>query len=73
MGICPKDFKPCCDDICYGGGCIHTGESMLRQCTGCNEYVSEDGGDECSCEPDYDDDYADDLDYGGDPSGGNRR
>lgn len=72
MGLCPKDFRPCCDDLCYGGGCIYTGEALYERCTGCGNLVSDDDHDECTCEYE-DDDYADDLDYGGDPTGGNRK
>lgn len=55
MGICPVDFKPCCDDICYGAGCLRTrgAESILTRCDGCGCLVSMDGSSnvfECECE-----------------------
>lgn len=56
MAICPKDLKPCCDDICYGSGCmLLPGVSMLTHCSGCGQLVSVDGSDdwECECEDDY--------------------
>jgi hypothetical protein len=40
--ICPKDYTPCMDDLCYGGGCIEMGgESMLAQCKGCGLFCAE--------------------------------
>lgn len=54
--LCPKDMKPCCDDLCYGGACILTGLAMYRRCFGCGALVSDDDHDSCTCEPDYDDD-----------------
>ena len=56
MALCPKDFKPCCDDVCYGAGCILMGGMpMYQRCQGCGEYVAIDGSDndDCVCEPDY--------------------
>jgi hypothetical protein len=58
MGICPKDFLPCCDDICRGGGCIRLqGMPMYTRCNGCNQPVAIDGSDDdmCTCPPDWDD------------------
>ena len=58
--ICPKDFKPCCDDLCYGGGCIlMDGAAMYEECPGCGKLISENDHDNCICEPD-DYDYSDD-------------
>ena len=57
MGLCPKDFKPCCDDLCYGGGCIYTGEALYERCLGCGNLVSDDDHEECTCE--YEDDFFD--------------
>jgi hypothetical protein len=63
MGYCPKDGKPCLDDICYGGGCIRSKyhESILMRCDGCGQLVSADGSDDWECEcafpvNDYDED-----------------
>lgn len=55
--LCPIDFKPCCDDLCHGGGCINDpGRSeMYEPCGGCGNYVSGSDKDDCTCEPDYDD------------------
>lgn len=54
MGYCPKDLKPCIDDLCHGGGCIEcNGEPLYYPCGGCGKLVSEDDGDLCVCEPEY--------------------
>lgn len=36
---CPADGKPCCDDLCRGGGrCFQLdGEEMLDRCPECRE------------------------------------
>lgn len=63
MAICPFDMKSCCDDLCYGGGCIHLPEFQpLRPCSGCGELIGIHGGDadDCTCEP-VDDDDGDDV------------
>lgn len=41
MSYCPIDGKPCCDDLCHGGGCIQTGfsEPMDRRCERCKQLV----------------------------------
>lgn len=60
--ICPKDMKPCCDDICRGGGCLQYGGTVpgLTTCGGCGQLVPIDGSPddvfecECECEPEYD-------------------
>lgn len=55
MAICPRDMKPCCDDLCYGGGCLWLGgEAMLERCPGgCGGLVAVDGSDndDCRCDP----------------------
>lgn len=48
--LCPKDLKGCCDDLCYGGGCILTGEAMVYKCA-CGYFVSDDDHSDCMCEP----------------------
>lgn len=49
---CPVDFKPCCDDLCYGGGCIRAnGEPMYYPCPGCHKLISDDDTDMCRCDP----------------------
>lgn len=53
MALCPKDFKPCIDDLCYGGGCLRMpGASILHKCDGCGDYH----GDDEVCEGDFDED-----------------
>mgnify|MGYP001573325064 CR=1 FL=1 len=43
MLFCPKDLKPCIDDLCYSGGCILLGGmDMLEQCSNCGELLSGD-------------------------------
>lgn len=38
MAYCPKDGRPCMDDLCYGGGCLLLqGEPMLDRCEECGE------------------------------------
>lgn len=50
--ICPKDLRPCIDDLCYGGGCIEMdGAPMYYKCS-CGQLVSDDDMDNCLCEPD---------------------
>ena len=52
--ICPKDMQPCCDDLCYGGGCLMMdGAPMLHKCLGCNAWISDDDTMDCVCEPEY--------------------
>lgn len=52
--ICPKDMKPCIDDLCYGGGCIAMdGAAMYYRCN-CGQLVSDDDHFDCICE-EYDD------------------
>lgn len=53
--ICPKDMKPCCDDLCYSGTCLcMPGVMPYEHCDGCGALVSEDDHDACTCEPFYD-------------------
>ena len=52
--ICPKDMRPCCDDLCYGGGCLAMdGAPMLYRCDGCGAWISDDDMIDCQCEPEY--------------------
>ena len=47
MQVCPIDLRPCCDDICYGAGCLRGGgEDMIQICHLCHKPVI-DG--ECDC------------------------
>ena len=62
MAICPADFKPCVNDICYGGGCLKCGESMLDYCRGgCGQLIAIDGSDRenCECDDEPNDDWED--------------
>ena len=60
MAICLATLKGCCDDICYGSGCLKLdGEPMLERCRGgCGALVAIDGSDseDCECEPEEWDD-----------------
>lgn len=63
MGVCPADFKPCIDDVCYGSGCLRLRGSVpvLVPCNGCGQLVGIDGTDPCdACQ--CDDDWWDDQD-----------
>jgi hypothetical protein len=61
MALCPVDGKGCCDDLCYGGGCIRGGGEMLHFCHICEQYHDdEDSFDEC--DGGDDDDFEDDFD-----------
>ncbi len=53
--VCPIDLKGCCDDLCYGGGCLRGGGAMVYKCN-CGQYVSDDDHSDCMCEPTYEDD-----------------
>lgn len=65
MSICPKTFKGCCDDLCYGGGCLLLhGAAMYSHCIGCNQLISDDDTDACTCDYDY---YEDQWDEQGSP------
>lgn len=60
MSICPKDLRPCCDDLCYSGGCIQMdGYPMLQQCHVCGGLVDEENPDLATCKCDWGDDYDD--------------
>lgn len=49
---CPKDFQPCCDDLCYGSGCLEMdGLPMYEKCPGCGKFISEEDTDSCECDP----------------------
>lgn len=53
--LCPRDFKPCIDDLCYGGGCIESdGAAMYTRCPGCHALISDDDTYGCTCD-DYED------------------
>jgi hypothetical protein len=52
--LCPKDLRPCCDDLCRGGGCLITGEELYYFCTGCKHPISDEDQGNCICEPDED-------------------
>ena len=57
MVYCPKDLKPCIDDLCYGGSCLLLpGECPLTKCDGCNQLIAIDGSfsDWCECEDEWD-------------------
>ena len=56
--FCPKDLKPCIDDLCYGGGCMErNGAEMLYRRSGCKALISEGDMWDCTCEL-YDEDPA---------------
>lgn len=61
MAICPKDGKPCIDDLCYGGSCLQMpGIAPQVPCEGCGALIGIDGDDDlgdCTCGMD---DYYDD-------------
>lgn len=48
--LCPKDEKPCCDDLCYSGGCLLTGTGMLESCGVCGGQVDTDMPELSTCE-----------------------
>jgi hypothetical protein len=53
MALCPVSGTPCCDDLCYGGGCLESGEErlpMLHKCGACGYHHS----DEDECDVEYD-------------------
>ena len=60
--VCPATGGGCCDDLCYGGGCLMTGEEMLPICDNCRKPIYDDFGCDCADqygEPDDDDYYLD--------------
>jgi len=57
--LCPKDYKPCCDDLCHGGGCLRmNGYEMLVVCDVCKGIIDEEIPEcgTCKCGEDYEDD-----------------
>jgi hypothetical protein len=55
MSLCPKDGRPCCDDLCRGGGCIALGGyGMLEVCQFCNGTLDPEMPEcsTCSCDDD---------------------
>lgn len=53
--LCPKDSKPCLDDLCHGAGCLQMdGYPMLVQCDRCGDLIEDCSS--CTCE-DADDDF----------------
>ena len=60
--LCPKDSKPCCDDLCHGGGCLEMdGYPMLATCSFCGGTIDE-AMPECStCTCGDDDGFFDDA------------
>ena len=63
---CPKDLKGCCDDLCYGSGCMQMdGAPMLNACADCGKpVICEDGEDSgfMICDACYDSQDANDDD-----------
>lgn len=60
MMLCPKDYKPCCDDLCHGSGCLRmNGYAMLEVCDICHGIIDEEIPDcgTCTCGEDADDCY----------------
>jgi len=59
MSLCPKDGKPCCDDLCYAGGCLMMdGYHMLEVCDACGGTIDEVQPECGTCRCDYcDDEY----------------
>jgi len=56
--ICPKSGRGCCDDMCYGSGCLEMdGYPMLRICRSCGGTIDEEIPDCGTCSCDDDDDY----------------
>ncbi len=54
--ICPKDFKPCIDDMCRGSDmCALGGGELISKCTACGGLQC-DFFDNCTCDPWYQDD-----------------
>jgi hypothetical protein len=54
--ICPRDGKPCCDDLCYGGGCLRMdGYPMLSVCTFCGGLIDNEIHEcsTCTCDDEY--------------------
>ena len=52
---CPKDGSACCDDLCYGSGCMQMdGYAMLVECDVCGGMIDEEIPDcsTCNCDAD---------------------
>lgn len=57
MRLCPKDQKPCWDDLCYGSGCMQMdGYEMLEACAICGGYVDHEFSECSTCTCDEADD-----------------
>ena len=55
--VCPKDGRPCCDDLCHGSECLQMdGTPMLEICFVCNGTIDSESmdGSTCTCDPDDD-------------------
>lgn len=55
--LCPKDRKPCVDDLCYGSGCMRmSGKPMLEVCGVCGKSIDEESpiDNDCICVDEYD-------------------
>ncbi len=62
MSLCPADGRPCCDDLCHGGGCMRLGGyQMLERCQFCKGTIDTELP-ECSTCTCGDDDYPEDDD-----------
>jgi len=51
--VCPSDGRPCCDDLCHGGGCVlMDGYAMLQRCQVCGGTIDPGIPDcsTCTCE-----------------------
>ncbi len=60
MSLCPADGRPCCDDLCHGGGCLQMGGyQMLERCQFCNGTIDTELP-ECSTCTCGDDEYPED-------------
>lgn len=54
--VCPKDAKPCCDDLCHSAGCIDMdGDEMIEICDRCRQEL-----DDCACDRPYEWTYEED-------------
>lgn len=59
MQVCPKDLKPCMDDICRSGCLQCPGEDMIdiHKCFTCGNQTSDDPDfDDCTCITEYPED-----------------
>jgi hypothetical protein len=51
--LCPSNGKPCCDDLCHGGGCMMMdGYQMLERCPFCKGIIDSEMPEcsTCTCE-----------------------